>query len=109
LTGLYVFEGYPVPGASFLFVRGAVSDVNPSLGQISVSDLVVDITTVSLPLYQGAEISVIGIQPVHGGTFLATQSLFTDSSPLRSVSPQVASIDGSGGAVPAQRLTAKRD
>jgi hypothetical protein len=71
-----VSEGAYVPGATPVFVEGTVQKVQPSVGQVTVSGLSVDLTSLmsrgAVSPIVGSKLQITGIQPVNNGLVVAS-------------------------------------
>ena len=68
-------EGQYVPGATSVFLAGAVQKADPAIGRVAVDGLTIDLTgTMSNGVVApavGTRIKLVGIQPVAGGLIVA--------------------------------------
>jgi hypothetical protein len=95
---------YYTPGDTEVLLTGVVVSANPSLGQIKIGDVTVDITNTpacvggAMPK-AGDVVQVMGIQPVAGGIVLAAKiQIGADQIALHPLMTQMpATANGNGG------------
>jgi hypothetical protein len=97
---------YYVAGANEVLLTGVVVSANPSLGQIKIGDVIIDITNTpagvsgAMPK-AGDVVQLTGIQPVERGIILANKiQIGADQialHPLMSQMPAIANGTGGGG------------
>jgi hypothetical protein len=70
---LEIFETLSIPGVTTVFVQGAVSSIDSSVGRISIGALEIDVNTATGPSVElGQTINVAGTQPAPRGLILGT-------------------------------------
>jgi len=75
-VSVQTFEELSIPGATPVFVRGSVDDVNNVTGRVSIGSLHIDITNVqdASPVV-GEDVTITGTQPLPSGLILGSARL----------------------------------